>query len=320
MNANLPPQPSEVFERYALGLARTESLPSGSGDHGRCDALLAELKAHGVKGWPERRTLYTRRLPAGCGPCLEGMGSNLCLTTLCNRDCFFCFNPRPRTAEMSVHGRKVSEEAKIPEILEEYGVRSLGLSGGEPLLDPAKVLRVVRQLRDRFGPGLRIDLYTNGELLTPKLLARLRRTGLDALRINLVASGYRTSIVEMAKQVFADVEVEIPAIPEHGDRLRRLVDELDALGAPHLVLHELFCSAQNLDALRLRGYQAAQRGLPEDLTWGPVSGSEETALEILLYALDSARTLNVYYCSTGTQQWIAERALARRQAAPAAMS
>ena len=42
-----------------------------------------------------------------------------------------------------------------------------------------------------------------------------------------------------------------------------------------------------------------------------VAGSEEAALEILLEALRQGLRLSVYYCSCGTQGWIAEKAMGR---------
>lgn len=317
MSSNRPP--SEVFERYALGLADKERLGPQRGSaerEARRNGLLAELAARGIRGWPQRRTLYTRALPEGCRPCLKGQGSNLCLTTLCNRSCFFCFNPKPRSEAMSVHGKTVDSEDEIPAVLEGFGVRSVGLGGGEPLLDPGKALRVIRLLRARLGPSMRIDLYTNGDFLTPELLSRLQAAGLDALRINIVPGGYKTGAVGLALKFFREVAVEIPAIPGHLERLKSLVSDLDLLGAPHLILHELFCSAQNLDSLRRLGLRADGARPPERLSWSAVSGSEEAALAVLAYALDNARALSVYYCSCGTQDWIAEEALKRRRGDP----
>lgn len=304
-----------MFESYALGLARSEKLPARKDEAllERRRALINELVASGIKGWPEHGTFYTRTLPAGCRTCLKGEGSNLCLTTHCNRDCFFCFNPKPRVSGISVHGRKIASESDIPEVLKEFNIHSLGLSGGEPLLDPPLVLRVIKLLRARLDANLRIDLYTNGDLLTDDLLNRLREAGLDGLRINVVAGGYKLSAVRLALRQMADVEVEIPAIPQHRKRLLRLVRELEDMGAPHLILHELFASAQNLDALRARGCEAVGDGSSLDkLTWSGVLESDETALSTLLYALKTTLTLSVYYCSCATQQWISEQALKRR--------
>lgn len=313
MTPEEPRELSPVFEKYAAGLARDKALPPGAGN--RRGELIVEFLSRGGKGWPERGTLFTRSLPPGCAQCLDGRGSNLCLTTLCTRECFFCFNPKPRSEGLSVHGKAVSDESEIAGILAQNGIASVGLSGGEPLLDPERTIRIVKLLRERFGKDLRIDLYTNGDLFTEALLDRLHAAGVDGVRVNLAANGYDLAPVKLAVGRIGDVTVELPAIPRHRESLKRVVRELDAAGAGHLILHELFASAQNIDALSDRGCKAAE-GDYDKLTWSGVAESGELALEIMRYAQDTAKTLSVYYCSCATQQWIAETALARAAKTP----
>lgn len=307
--------PSETFERYALGLANREGLKAEARPDDRRwrrQALLVELARMGVQGWPLRRTLTTTgRLPEGCRPCLEGRGSNLCLTTRCNRDCFFCFNPKPRADGMSVHGRPAGTSAEAAAVLAELDVASVGLSGGEPLLAPELALKTARELKSRFGPALRIDLYTNGDLLTRPLLDALKSAGVDGLRVNLAARGYDAAPVKLALDAGFPVEVEMPAVPAHEARAKALLEELEELGAPHLILHELFVSGQNVERLKRQGLAAKAQSESAALPWSPVSESEETAYRLLLHALRRKMKLSVYYCSCGTQEWIAENALAR---------
>ena len=288
-----PRETSAVFELYAAGLARDEALPAGA--QAPPAQALKDLAARGAKGWPEHGTLYTRSLPPGCAQCLKGQGSNLCLTTLCTRECFFCFNPKPRAEGLSVHGKAVSDESEIAGILSEHDIASVGLSGGEPLMNPERTLRIVRLLRARFGKGLRIDLYTNGDLLSEELLARLSSAGVDGLRLNLAANGYDLTPVKLALGKIRDVTVEMPTIPGHRESLKRLVRELDEAGAGHLILHELFASAQNMDALIKRGCEAAP-GEYDKLTWSGVAASGELALEIMRYAQDNAKNLLSIFC------------------------
>lgn len=315
MSRSVCGDPSETFERYALGLARRDTLetePRPDDRRWRRQALLLELARLGIQGWPLRRTLTTTgQLPDGCRPCLEGRGSNLCLTTRCNRDCFFCFNPRPRADGISVHGRPAKTPAEASEILAGLDIASVGLSGGEPLLDPDLVLKMAREIRARFGPALRIDLYTNGDLLTRPLLAALKQAGVDGLRMNLAARGYDTAPVKLALEARFPVEVEIPVVPAHEERIKQLMERLDEMGAPHLILHELFVSGQNVDSLKRQGLAAKGETESDTLAWAPVSLSEEAAYRLLIHALKRKLRLSVYYCSCGTQEWIAESALAR---------
>jgi pyruvate formate-lyase activating enzyme-like uncharacterized protein len=308
-----PRSPSEALQRYALGLSRERLLVAADAGAGQQRAaLLRRLKAAGIKGWPGRMTFFTKSLPAGCRPCLRGQGSNLVMTLKCNRDCFFCFNPKPRAAGMSVHGRSVRDLKEGVALLAALGVKSVGISGGEPLLELGKVLALARALRRRFGGALRIDLYTNGDLLTAPVLKRLKAAGVSGLRLNLAAGGYETRAAALALGVFKDVEVEIPMIPEDKGRVLALLGRLEELGCRHLILHELFASAANV--ARMAGRKAHERR--GGLTWSGVAGSEEAALEVLLAAARAKRKISVYYCSTGTQAWIARRAMARASSRP----
>jgi pyruvate formate-lyase activating enzyme-like uncharacterized protein len=302
-----PRELSEALQRYALGLAREKSLAPAAEGSSRRASLLKRLKKAGIKGWPQRMTLYTRSLPKGCVPCLAGRGSNLVMTLKCNRDCFFCFNPKPRTAGMSVHGRSVRTLKEGVELIASLGLKSVGISGGEPLLEKKKVLAMTRALRRRLGRSLRIDLYTNGDLLTLPILKRLKSAGVSGLRVNLAAVGYDPASVALALKVFKDVEVEIPMIPEDKAKVLVLLDQLDEIGCRHLIVHELFASAANVS--RMEGRCAHER--KAGLTWSGVESSEEAALELLLAAVQAKRRISVYYCSTGTQGWISQRAMAR---------
>ena len=279
-------------------------------------SLLERLRDAGIQGDFESMTLYTRRLPPGCRSCLSGKGSNLFVTGLCTRDCFFCFNQKPRRDETVVHGLPIDDPAEAPAIVARYGLRSIGLSGGEPLMRPERTLALLSALKAMPDPP-RVELYTNGDLATPGLLRRLRDAGLDAIRFDLAARDYDLEPVRLAQPLIPEVAVEIPVVPEHAPRLRRMVLELDALGVPFLNLHELFLCAEN-SARVLAADQVPLEVNSRHLLWRPTAASGIAALELLLFALESTKTLSVYYCSCGTQEVIAERGLKRRRRGAAA--
>jgi pyruvate formate-lyase activating enzyme-like uncharacterized protein len=291
-----------------------ETLPGGEPEEGRAATILdlfERLRRAGIKGDFAAMTLYTRRLPPGCRSCLAGRGSNLLVTGLCTRDCFFCFNQKPRVDETVVHGIPVSDPSEAPAIVARHGLRSVGLSGGEPLLRPERVLALLAALKGMPDPP-RVDLYTNGDLATVELLARLRRAGLDSIRFDLAARDYDLAPVRRAMRIFEEVAVEIPVIPADKARLEAMVLELDALGVPFLNIHELFLCAENRERVMKEGQVPLKDDSPH-LLWRPTAASGIAALELLLFALERAKTLSVYYCSCGTQELIAARGLARRR-------
>lgn len=279
----------------------------------RLAALLGGLRAAGIKGDAGTLTLFTKTLPPGCVRCLKGRGTNLYVTGFCTRDCFFCFNHKPRKDELVVHGIPVDTPAEALEVVERFGLTSVGISGGEPLMFPERVLALIAALRSS-PRDLRVELYTNGDRADERLLRLLRDAGLDALRVNLAARGYDSSPVRAALKWIPEVAVEIPVIPAELQRQKNLVIELDVMGVPFLNLHELFVSPENRERMLREGHAPVDRGY-ERLMWQPVAESGVAALELLLFAAEHARNLSVYYCSCGTQETISRRGLARRRAA-----
>ena len=276
----------------------------------RVASLLEALRRGGIKGSAERRTLYTRRLPPGCRGCLGGKGTNAYVTGLCTRDCFFCFNSKPRTDELVVHGIRLSEPEGASEIVRRYDLRSVGVSGGEPTLRPDRLLRLVRALRT-LPFRVRIDLYTNGDRLSDALLSDLKNAGLDAVRFNLVAREFDTEPVERALRYFDETAVEVPVIPDRLAEMKEMVLRLDALGVPFLNIHELFACRENAARVAEQGYGSGDEA-SDVLLWEPVAAADEAALSLLLFALENTARLSVYYCSCRTQQDISRRGMQRR--------
>lgn len=305
------------YAKKADGLRRKVGLPRTlDGTDPRVARLLAALVRGGIRGSVERRTLYTKRLPPGCRGCLGGKGTNAFVTGLCTRDCFFCFNQKPRMDQLVVHGIPIAEPEEAPYIVRRYGLRSVGVSGGEPTLRPERLLRLVRALKAMPLP-IRVDLYTNGDGLDDALLGRLKEAGLDALRFNVVARGFDLSPVERALAYFAETAVEIPVDPAQMAELKAMTLRLDALGVPFLNIHELFVCRENAARVAARGHASAAEESPA-LQWEPVAGGDAAALELLLFGLREAERLSVYYCSTRTQEDISARGLARRRRLAAA--
>ncbi|MBI2362447.1 MAG: radical SAM protein [Elusimicrobia bacterium] len=301
------------YARKADGLRQGVGVERAAQDKGREERvarLLGALQAEGIKGSLERRTLYTKALPPGCRGCLSGKGTNAFVTGLCTRDCFFCFNQKPRVDELVVHGIKLKEPEEAADVVRRYALRSVGVSGGEPTLRPERLLRLVRVLR-ALPERVRIDLYTNGDKLSDGLLAELKAAGLDALRFNAVAREFDLEPVARALRVFAETAVEVPVVPDRMPEMQDLVLRLDDMGVPFLNIHELFACRENAGRVNARGYASGGEEA-SGLLWEPVAEGDEAALSLLLFALRRAKRLSVYYCSCRTQQDISSRGLRRR--------
>lgn len=100
----------------------------------------------------------------------------LSITPRCNLDCFYCH------AEGEVQPREELSLEEIREILEvgaKFGIRSVKLTGGEPLVRK-DILDIVRAIPD----GIEASLTTNGTLLEG-LAHDLKAAGLSRVNVSL---------------------------------------------------------------------------------------------------------------------------------------
>lgn len=300
---------------YARRAARASVPPGAEPEPAHIErivALLEDLRARGIRGDVGSMTLFTRRLPPGCKPCLSGKGTNLYVTGLCTRDCFFCFNQKPRKDETVVHGIPIKDPEEAAEIVKRFGLRSVGLSGGEPLMFPKRVLHLLQVLK-AMSPAPLVDLYTNGDRADEAVLRRLKEAGLDGIRFDATARDYDLTPVALARKLFDEVAVEVPVVPDHMPLLKTMILELERMEVPFLNIHELFLCSENQDRVLATGEKPMEGEQSAHLSWRPTARSLECCLELLSFAMQNCRTLSVYLCSCGTQETISRRGLKRRR-------
>ncbi|MFA6028558.1 MAG: radical SAM protein [Elusimicrobiota bacterium] len=259
--------------------------------------LLARCRRLGARrlagGWSK---LFSGELSPGCAVCAAGGWSYLESNQLCGRGCFYCPRPQDRLSEPydKILGLSFRSPSAYAAALQAAGHGGVGLSGGEPLLAMGRTLALVRALRAALGPRARLWVYTSGAGADERRLRTLRAAGVDELRVNVSADGYRLDAVRRAARVFPVVAVEIPAVPEDERRVRALLPRIVRAGARHLVLHQLTCTPHNDAELRARGYRVTDNG---PFVSPSVVESELAALGILREALARRLPLSVNYCS-----------------------
>lgn len=254
------------------------------------DALLAELAGRVELGCGGTK-LDMHRLSPGCRICVAGQWSCLFINGRCNARCFYCPSRQDETGLPGTNTVTFRSPSDYVAYLEKFGFRGMSLSGGEPLLTPGRSLAFLATAKQRFGDRLHTWLYTNGSLVNHELLQRLRDAGLDEIRFDIGAVDYSLDKAFLAVGVIPTVTIEIPAVPEKLELLKKKMVAMADGGIQHLNLHQLRLTPYSYPRFAKRSYTYLHG---EKVT---VLESELTALELIQYSLDRGIDLPVNYCS-----------------------
>ena len=252
------------------------------------------------------RSWYYGRLSPACVDCRTGERSKTVFHTLsCNRDCFFCANKNQIDYDYFTKNLNDAEK-ELEQSAPASGYTSLALTGGEPLMLPEKAAAFYK-FASRKYPEAHKRLYTNGDLLTDELGARLAEAGLNEIRISVKADqkGYPAETLEklsIAKRHIPCVMVEMPVIPGSVETMKALFLEMEQRGIDGINILELLYPWTNESDYIARGYKIKKKPYRVLYSYNyagglPIAGSEEACLELLEFAAEKKLKLNVHYCS-----------------------
>lgn len=235
---------------------------------------------------------YSRRLgplPKGCSRCVKGKKLVLFVTGLCPKSCDYCPISEQKKDKDVIFANERPVE-KDNDIIDETKLSSAvgaGFTGGDPLIRLERTLHYIRLLKDEFGHGFHIHLYTPLDLVKEDTLRKLHDAGLDEIRFHPdFDKPEEWDRLKAAQDFNWDYGIEIPAIPEKKEQTTKLIDYSKGL-IQFLNINELEISDTN--AMRTT-YE------PKDMISYAVKGSEELALELMEYCKD--KNFNVHYCTT----------------------
>ena len=186
-------------------------------------------------------TVCLGELSPGCRACKEGTWDCIFVTQKCNLDCAFCYNPQhiPLNHAGSAFG---STPEEIAGNYCHTRITGISFSGGEPFLERQRLLDWAAYFREHF-PQSYLWVYTNGLRVEQDALQQLGRLKVDEIRFNTAASGYdHPTVLEVMRQAgkhIGRITVEIPAVPEHAEKVQRSLAIWAAAGVRYLNLHEL---------------------------------------------------------------------------------
>lgn len=240
-----------------------------------------------------KNKIYIGNLSPGCLICGSGYWSCLFINSLCTASCFYCPQDRKIKKERPpLEGGIIFDKAEnYVNYLEKFNFKGVGFSGGETLLVFQKLLTYIKKIKEKFGKKFYVWIYTNGNLATKDRLIRLKKAGLDEIRFNISTRGYNLQPVELARNIFNTVTVEIPCIPEDYEIVKKTLIIMQKIGVKYLNIHQLFATNYNFKNFINRDYTFLHHGHL------PIFESEMVALKLMKFALDNKISLSINYCS-----------------------
>lgn len=130
-------------------------------------------------------------LSHGCKLCGEGSWSCLFITNKCNAKCFYCPTAQLKDETPATQSLTFENAESYAGYINYFRFKGVSFSGGEPLLFFERTLHYLKTLRKLCRPDLYIWMYTNGILATSEKIRMLADHGLNEIRFDIGATGYR---------------------------------------------------------------------------------------------------------------------------------
>jgi uncharacterized protein len=271
------------------------------------DELLLALKPFVQYGYKNTK-LDCTRLSAGCRSCGSGAWSCLFINGKCNCRCFYCPTEQNQVGVPTTNGIQFQKPSDYADYVAKFKFKGVSISGGEPLLTVDTSLKYISAVKKKLGDEIYIWLYTNGTLSSPAILSKLRDAGVSEIRFDIGATHYSLEKAREAVGIIPVVTVEIPAIPEDVELMKKKLKEMADIGISHLHLHQLRLTPFNFEKLVNRKYTFLHG---EKVT---VLESEVTALELLRTRFEEGIDLPINYCTFHYKHSFQGAAVRRRSA------
>jgi uncharacterized protein len=242
-------------------------------------------------------------LAEGCVLCEEGAKLVLFVSGDCHYTCYYCPISKARRNQDFAYADEVKVDPRASDAIDRIvaegrsiDAKGTGITGGDPMYHPDRVIEYIRALKAAFGPNHHIHLYTQIDF-EDAWLQRLADAGLDEIRFHphpdhwaRMQESWHSRLVPKALATGMEVGIEIPAIPGKEDPTLALLEWADAAGVQFANLNEFEWSEGNSYNMKVKGFEPAS---DENAT---IQGSRQMAQAVALRF--ARRKLAVHYCSS----------------------
>lgn len=250
-----------------------------------------------------KESAYINPLSPGCKMCANGSKLVILITGLCPAKCFYC----PISFKKGGKDRIFADEweldnendtKKLIREAEYIDSTGAGITGGDPLFVWKRTKKYISLLKEKFGEGFHIHLYTSG-LKNGNHIEDIISAGLDEIRFHPMPLYWKKmddspliNSIKNALQTNVDTAIEIPALPDMETKILSLVEWADHIGIKWINLNELEYSERNADNFNRKNYK-----VKDDIS-ASVKGSQESAYEVISIASQQNLKIGVHYCSS----------------------
>jgi hypothetical protein len=234
----------------------------------------------------------------------------LFVTGLCSFHCVYCpvSDEKMYTDVVYADDKRVFRDDDVLEEARAIQAKGAGITGGDPFDAIDRTCRLIRLLKQAFGPGFHTHLYTmstDGEKIR-----KLADAGLDELRFHIppgvwarASSSAYVAASRLARSQGMTVGLEVPLLPEREADLVKLLEWAEKEGLAFVNLNELEFSEANFARMKRAGYE-----MKHELSYG-AKGSDLAALRIL----ERPWKTTVHYCTSGYKDgWQLRERIKRR--------
>ncbi len=247
-------------------------------------------------------------LSLGCQHCREGGKLVLLITGRCGGGCWYCPLSDAKRGKDVIYANEKLAGSK-DDVLEEarsIGATGTGITGGDPLQCLERTERAIRSLKEEFGEGHHIHLYTC--TVDAEKALRLEGAGLDEIRfhprLELWERLEEQPLKELMSRTSMHVGLELPALPGMEKELMSAIRSAAKMGLHFVNINELEFSEGNYGMMKAKGY-----GIKDELS-SAVEGSEELGRMLC----QEAEGITVHYCSSSFKDSVQLRRRLMRRA------
>lgn len=229
----------------------------------------------------------------GCKLCVLGKKSVLFITGMCSKKplCYYCSLSNKKIMKDVIYINEWSSSSlkDLKKEIELCRSKGVGITGGDPLAKLERTIKYIKYLKKTFGKEFHIHLYTPLVLVNKPNLKKLFQAGLDEIRFHPDLDDDKLwNRIGLAKECNWKVGVEIPVIPTHLEKTKRLIDYIKDK-VDFLNLNELEFADNKINKLSEKGFK------PKDNLSYAVKESHDTALKLLKFSRDKIK--HVHYCT-----------------------